>query len=133
MIPFVNDDLQNDFEIEERPSKTYKMDLSQMTIGGWVDGLEAVKQAVYKILETERYDHLIYSWSYGSQLKELFGETIPSVNPEIKQRITDALLQDDRISSVSDFSFESSGGKVTAAFTVNTSMGSIQIEKAVNI
>ncbi|HEX2926160.1 MAG TPA: DUF2634 domain-containing protein [Ruminiclostridium sp.] len=133
MIPFIDDDLQNDFEISVQPSKTYKMNLSQKTIGGWVDGLDAIKQAVYKILETERYEYLIYSWGYGSQLKELFGETIPSVNPEIKQRITDALLQDDRINSVSDFSFESSGGKVTAVFTVNTSMGSIQIEKAVNI
>jgi phage baseplate assembly protein W len=133
MIPFMDDDLQNDFEISVQPSKTYKMDISQKTIGGWTDNLEAVKQAVYKILETERYDYLIYSWNYGSQLKELLGETIPLVNSEIKQRITDALLQDDRINSVSNFSFESSGEEVTAVFTVNTNMGSIQIEKAVNI
>lgn len=133
MIPFMDDDLQNDFEISVQPSKTYKMDISQKTIGGWADNLEAVKQAVYKILETERYDYLIYSWNYGSQLKELLGETIPLVNSETKQRITDALLQDDRINSVSNFSFESSGEEVTAIFTVNTNMGSIQIEKAVNI
>lgn len=133
MIPVGYDDLQNDFEIEQQPSKTYKMNLSQMTIGGWIDGLEALKQAIYKILNTQRYDFLIYSWNYGSQLKELLGEQIPSVYSEIKERITNALLQDDRISSVSDFAFEASRGEVLTMFTVNTSEGSIQIEKVVKI
>lgn len=133
MIPVGYDDLLNDFEINQYPSKTYKMDLVQMTIGGWVDGLEAVKQAIYKILNTQKYDFLIYSWNYGSQLRELLGEQAALIYPELKQRITEALLADDRINSVEDFSFEASRGKVIAGFTVNTSEGSVVIEKAVNI
>ncbi|MHB8064472.1 MAG: DUF2634 domain-containing protein [Ruminiclostridium sp.] len=133
MIPVTYDDLQNDFEIEQQPSRTYKMDLSQMTIGGWVDGIEAVKQAVYKILNTQRYDFLIYSWSYGSALKELFGEQIPAVYSEMKERITHALLQDERISGVDDFFFASSRGEVLVQFTVNSVEGNFNIEKVVKI
>jgi len=133
MIPVSYDDLQNDFEIEQQPSKTYKMDFSQMTLGSWVDGLEAVKQAVYKILNTQRYDFLIYSWSYGSELKELFGEQVPSVYSEIKGRITNALLQDERISGVDKFSFASSRGEVLVQFTVNSIEGNFNIEKVVKI
>lgn len=133
MIPATYDDLINDFEIEQQPFKTYKMDFLQMTIRGWVDGIEAVRQAVYKILNTQKYDFLIYSWSYGSQLRELFGEQISSVYSEIKQRITDALLQDERINSVDDFSLVSSRGEVLVRFTVNTNEGSVEIEKVVKI
>ena len=133
MIPFVYDDLQNDFEIEQQPSETYKMDLSQMTIGGWVDGLEAVKQAAYKILNTQRYDFLIYSWNYGSQLEDLFGEQIPDVHSNIKRRITEALMQDERISGVDGFSFASNKGNVLVQFTVKTREGDFMIEKEVRI
>lgn len=135
MIPQMQmqDDLVNDFEFEQQPSKTYKMNLEQMTIGGWIDGLEAVKQSVYKILNTERYDYLIYSWNYGSELTNLIGEQIQFVNSKIEQKITDALLQDERIEKVSDFTFYSSKGAVIVEFTVTTSEGTFMAEKVVNI
>ncbi len=133
MIPQIYDDLEYDFEFEEQPSKTYKMNLEQMTIGGWIDGVEAVKQSVYKILNTERYDYLIYNWNYGSELNELMGEQISFVNSIIEQKITDALLQDERIEKVSNFIFSSSKGEVIVEFTVITSEGTFMAEKVVNI
>lgn len=36
-----------------------------------MDGMEAVKQAVYKILQTERYKYVIYDWNYGVELEDL--------------------------------------------------------------
>ncbi len=135
MIPQMQmqDDLVNDFEFEQQPSKTYKMNLEQMTIGGWIDGLEAVKQSVYKIINTERYDYIIYSWSYGSELTNLIGEQISFVNSKIEQKITDALLQDERIEKVSNFTFSSSKGAVIVEFTVTSSEGTFIAEKVVNI
>lgn len=133
MIPVTYDDLQNDFEIEQQPSRTYKMDLLQKTIGGWIDGIESVKQVVYKILNTQRYDFLIYSWNYGSELKELFGEQISVVYSEIKERITNALQQDERISGVDGFFFAASRGEVLVQFTVNSIEGNFNIEKVVEI
>lgn len=132
MIPFVNDDLQPDFEITPQPSRTYRLNLNEMRAGGFIDGQEAMKQAVYKILNTERYDYLIYSWNYGSELSGLYGQPVPYVYSEIEKRITEALQKDDRITEIRNFSFDSNKGKVTANFTVVTTEGDFQIEKEVN-
>jgi hypothetical protein len=133
MIPVVNDDLQNDFEYEELPTKTFKLDITSEAIYGFTDGLEAMKQAIYLILNIQRYEYLIYSWNYGVELQDLFGQPVSFVIPELKRRITEALMQDTRITDVSDFSFEVSKGKVHATFTVSTTFGDVQAEKAVDI
>lgn len=131
MIPFADEDLQPDFETVQQPSKTYKMHLEVKRISGLLDGREAMKQAIYKILNTERYDYLIYSWSYGAEMVELLGQPVPYVYSDIKRKITEALSRDDRITGVGDFSFSRSKGKVTAKFTVTTTEGDIEIEKEV--
>ena len=132
MIP-INDDLIQEFEIEEQPTKTYRLNQTKATVNGAVDGLDAIEQAIYKIINTERYSHLIYSWNYGIEFADLFGKPIPYVYPEIKRRITEALLQDDRITSVSDFFFSNQKGKVLTQFKVYTMEGEVNVEKAVNV
>lgn len=133
MLPAVNDDLQKDFNIEEETSYTYKLNLDESTIAGFVDGLEAMKQAIYLILNIERYEYLIYSWNYGIELNDLYGQPIPFVLPELKRRITEALTQDSRILGVDNFSFETNKGKVHATFTVHTIFGDVEAEKVVTI
>jgi Protein of unknown function (DUF2634). len=86
MIPAINDDLQTDFEFEEETSNTYKMNLNDSIIAGYVDEREAMVQAIYLILNIERYEHLIYSWDYGIELIDLFGQPIPFVLPELKKK-----------------------------------------------
>ena len=133
MTPVVNDELLNNFTIEVQPSKTYALDIEKGVIRGYTNGLEAVKQAVYKALNTERYDHLIYSWNYGSELKELFGQPISLVYPEVKRRIEEGLKQDDRISSVENFRFEKKKGALRVTFTVVSTEGSFESEVNVNV
>lgn len=133
MLPAVNDDLQKDFNIEEETSYTYKLDLDNSTIAGYVDDLEAMKQAIYLILNIERYEYLIYSWNYGIELNDLYGQPIPFVLPELKRRITEALVQDSRILGVDNFSFETNKGKVHATFTVHTIFGDVEAERVVTI
>ena len=95
---------------------------------------EAVRQAVYCILNTERYEYLIYPWEYGVELESLFGEPLSYVLPELKRRIEDALTQDDRIVGVGDFVFDTSQkGAVNAIFTIETIYGEMQAEKGVSI
>ena len=133
MLPAVNDDLQKDFEIEEETSHTYKLDLDNSTIAGYVDGLEAMKQAIYLILNIERYEYLIYSWNYGIELNDLYGQPMSFVLPELKRRVTEALVQDSRILGVDNFSFETNKGKVHATFTVHTIFGDVEAERVVTI
>ncbi len=132
MIPVTNDILST-LEIEEQPSKNYKLFFTENIINGYVDKLEAMKQVIYKILNTERYQCLIYSWNYGIETMDLFGEPVSYVCPEIQRRITEALIQDDRINSVDSFEFDYSlKGKLLVTFQVHTIYGDINEEKVVN-
>lgn len=133
MIPATVGFLDQDFEVKERPSMTYKMDLDTGQIRGRADGLEAVKQAIYKVLMTERYQYIMYSWNYGIELLDLYGEPVTYVCPELKRRITEALLGDDRIRSVDSFGFEfPKKRKVHVTFTVHTVFGDVQAEREVD-
>lgn len=133
MIPSKNAIISANLKIESQPSKNYKLYTDRNTISGTCDGLEAMKQVIYKILNTERYQHIMYSWNYGIELLDLFGEPITYVLPELQRRITEALVQDDRIKSVDDFNFETIGKRtVNVTFTIHTIFGDIQEEKAVN-
>ena len=150
------DGLVNDFDVTVSPSLTYAMNIlkdknSNMDetvqqknrvrffIGsrkqkphfiGRFDDTEAVRQAILKILNTERYEYEIYSWDYGIELSDLFGQSMPYVMSEVKQRITDALTADDRIESVDGFEVKKTGKKsLHCTFTVHTVQNDeIQIE-----
>lgn len=133
MIPFTTAILSIG-ENEEQPSQTYKMDVSDEVVRGYTDNLEAMKQAVFKILQTERYQSLIYSGGYGVELADLFGQPISYVQPELERRIREALLQDERILSVGDFEFSAKKkGELLAAFKVKTVFGDFSAERSVNI
>lgn len=130
MIPA--DNVVDDFKIEPQPSKSWRIDLNNKSVSGLVDGLEEVKQTIFKILNTERYKYLIYSWNYGVELEDLYGKHVSYVCAELKRRITEALVQDDRIESVDSFVFDTSKKRiVTVKFTVHTILGDTEAEKAV--
>lgn len=132
MIPSSDNVLTQELEEEILPSKNYKMNIQQNVINGYCDEIEAMKQVIYKILNTERYQYLIYSWDYGIELMDLFGEPISFVCPELERLIKEALEQDDRIELVDDFQFDISVKKtVDVTFTVHTIFGDIREEKEV--
>ena len=122
-------------EFVEQPSKTYKMNLyTGERVQGYTDGLEAIKQAVYKILNTERYSYIIYSWNYGIELKDLFGQAMSYVCPELERRVTEALTQDTRITAVTNFEFDTSKrGVLSTTFTVHTDLGSFEAGKELEV
>jgi hypothetical protein len=133
MIPSTNTFLLTDLEVETQPSLNYKMHIEQNVVNGNCDGQEAMKQVIYKILNTERYQYIIYSWDYGIELMNLFGEPVSYVVPELQRRIEEALLQDDRITAVDEFEFDTSTkGVVKATFVAHTIFGDIEAEKVVN-
>ena len=127
MIPTTDNDLLT-LEVETQPSLTYALDIESGRIRGTADGAEALKQAIYLILSTERYEYLIYSWNYGVELKELIGQEKEYVFSEIKRCITEALLQDDRISAVDGFDFETGKKSVHVTFTAHTIYGEMEVE-----
>lgn len=115
------------------PSLTWKIHEEQGLVRGTVDEREAMMQAVNKILQTERYRYDIYDWNYGVELEELYGKNVSFVIPELKKRIEEALLADDRVTAVTDFSFQQEKGSVTASFLVHTIFGEMRAERTVDI
>lgn len=120
-----------DLEEEQQPSLTYGIDFEKGRIIGMIDGLEAVKQAVFLILQTERYRYLIYSDDYGSELEGLIGRNPLFVQSELKRRIREALMQDDRIEDVTNFNIRFDGDSALVRFTVVSIFGNFEAEQEV--
>lgn len=118
-------------EEQEQPSRTYKLDFKTKRIVTMTDGLEALEQAVYKILSTERYEYLIYSPDYGFEPPFMLDEV--TFRSEIVRRIREALLQDDRILDVVDFEIEIDGDSATVTCTVISKYGDFKITKEVDM
>ena len=133
MIPQVQDDLKEDFAFTVLPSRTFKRNPSTKTITGTIDQVKAVEQAVFLILNVERYEWLIYSWNYGFEKKRLIGKPVDYCIPEIERGVKEALLQDDRITAVENFQFEVNKKKVLTTFTVVSIFGPIFTEMEVDI
>ena len=134
LIPDSSYDLTDAFQYETQPGFTYKLHTDSQRIGGYVDNLEAYKQAVYKILNTERYRYVIYSWNYGVELEGLVGKHIAYIVPEIERRIIEALMQDDRTERVDSFEFDTSKqGIVSVTFKAHSIYGDANIQTQVAI
>lgn len=133
MIPY--SDEPESFELTDEPqaAKTYKLFPAEHAAAGLTDGVDALRQAIFLMLSIERYENLIFSWDYGLELADLYGMPKAYVESELKQRIPEALLQDDRIVGVDSFSFEEAGKKITASFTVHSIYGDLQESKEVSV
>ena len=105
--------------------RTYKM--SDTQIAGVVDGMEALKQSIYKALSTEQYEYPIYSFQYGIAWKQLIGEDRSYVRAELRRMVEELLMRDDRIRSVDGFEFSFSGDSCHCSFNVSSIYGDIRV------
>lgn len=134
LLPSTGDDLDLvAFHMGIQPGFTHKLDIAQQRVRGTTDERDAVLQAAYLILNVERYMYPIYSRRYGSELTDLIGKPKDYAMSELKRRITEALLQDDRITSLSDWEFETGRKSVTAKFVIHTIYGDVEASKEVDI
>ena len=89
---------------------------------------------VMKILSTERYAYVIYSSQYGVELDRMIGQDYDFIVSDLERTITEALLADDRILSITDFVAEQTAiDRMTVTFTVNSVVGSTNINTEVII
>ena len=112
--------------VERMPSKTYRIDTSRGVVSGATDGAEAVAQAIWKILNTERFAYLIYSSDYGVTLHDLIGKDLGFVEAELERRIKEALSVDDRVLNASDFRFSYDDGELVVSFYADTVLGPVE-------
>lgn len=89
-----NSTIQN-ITIKTQPSLTYRDNGNNII--GKTDGLEAITQTVWHILNTERYAYSIYPDWYGMELEKYKGQPFSYLEAQIENDLRSALLQDDRI------------------------------------
>lgn len=101
---FNNEYTENEVEVLEQPSFTHKMLIDEERVIGYTDGFEAIKQFIYKCINTEKGIYPIYP-SFGVKKRDLFGKPKNYAFVVLTRRITDALMLDDRIDDVYDFRY----------------------------
>lgn len=116
MIPNINN---YDVSIKPYSDKTYKLGNCNV----YISGDEAIKQAVYKILNTQRYEYVIYSYNYGIEINDLIGMPYDYIYSEIENRIVEALMVDERILSVDNFIFTKNKKDLYVSFDINNKIG----------
>lgn len=135
MIPssqevFSQDENSENYEI--LPAKTYRIDPVTKRIIGMIDGGEAVLQFIRKVLNTDKYAYEIYDWYYGNELLGLVGQPYDYIVTRIPNIFREALLVDDRIVDVRDFSFiRTSIDVLVVSCKVDTVYGTIEYEQEV--
>lgn len=102
MIPKITS--SEDISVQQFKTKTYRLDFVNKRIVGMIDNLDAMVQATYKVLLTERYSERIYSGDYGIELQRLIGASMPFVEANIKTTIEETLKPDLRFKEVESVS-----------------------------
>lgn len=127
---------EQEIEIINIPTKTFKLDFNKSRVRNLFDGIDALKQSIYKILMTERYKYSIYNWDYGIELENLIGMLKGYVKTEAERLIKEALLQDDRIENVYNFNFydlKDDKSAILVEFFIKSIFGEFSIDWRLNI
>lgn len=110
-------------QVESQPGKTWYIDKTTNRIHGECDGWLAARQAVEVILNVERFRWQIYLPSSGMQWEGLIGQDAGYVAAELQRRVREALMMDDRVRGISNYTYSVEGDALRASFTVNTVFG----------
>ena len=135
MIPestnyFMQNENSDDYQI--LPTKTYKIDRANRRIIGMIDEKEAVFQYIEKVLNTDKYAWEIYDWYYGNELLKLVSHSYDYICTRIPNIFREALLTDDRIVDVRDFTFtKTSIDSMEVSCVVDTVYGKIDYKQEV--
>lgn len=116
----------------ERPSLTWYLDFNRGRITRMADGIDAIKQTIFQILQTDRFAHVIYSFNYGHELGRCIGKSPLFVRSEVERMLQEALEQDDRIQSIENVRADVQGDRITVAFFVATVYGTFEFTQEVS-
>lgn len=114
---------------EPEPLRTYALDFESGTIGSAIDGKAALKQFVIKAIKTARFRFAIYDDNYGCELDDLIGQNASQalLESEIPRVIEEALIYDDRIERVYNFTITKETNVLTVSFYIDTADDTMQM------
>lgn len=87
-----------------------------------VDKMEALKIWIDFTIKTARYRFPAYSFDYGCEIEHFIGLDIPQhvIDTEVKRVVKEALIYDDRIIDITNFTFSREKDKLEISITLKT-------------
>lgn len=121
-------------ELEEitLPTRTYLVQNGRIL--SMTDGMEAIRQAIEKILLTPRFSVLWLSPNYGHDLEDLLGKSIDYAKADIERIINEAFSDDDRIETVEINAIDQMNkDTLLVSMNVESVFGDMAVEKEVMV
>lgn len=125
MLPQSNIDLSRGIVFQDQPSLTWIADPVTNRLRGRGDNWEAVRQAVEVIVNVERFKWQIYTPNFGTDYDGLLGTEPGYAASELRRRLEDAFLPDNRILGVKDYAYTFKDVSLTVTFTALTVFGDV--------
>ncbi|GAP04876.1 DUF2634 domain-containing protein [Fructobacillus tropaeoli] len=112
------------------PSRTYEV--LNGRIMNLIDGQEAMRQAIEKALQTQRYSVAWLSKNYGTDLEQLVGKSLDYAKSEVKRMISETFAADKRIIDVEVTNIDEMNKTDLAVYVnISTSFGKVAVVKEV--
>lgn len=125
MLPQSNIDLSRGIVFQDQPSLTWIVDPVTNRLRGRGDNWEAVRQAVEVIVNVERFKWQIYTPNFGTDYDGLLGTEPGYAASELRRRLEDAFLPDNRILGIKDYAYTFRDVSLTVTFTALTVFGDV--------
>ena len=125
MLPQYNIDLSRGVVFQDQPSLTWIADPVTNRLRGRGDNWEAVRQAVEVIVNVERFKWQIYTPNFGTDYGGLLGTDPGYAASELRRRLEDAFLPDNRILGIKDYAYTFRDVSLTVTFTALTVFGDV--------
>jgi hypothetical protein len=131
LFPFIDQEDKSEEIINKKKIPIeYEVDFKTGKLTGrMVQGKEAIKIWIYKVLMTPRFRHLIYTWDYGVETEDLINKSFDRafVESELQRYIKEALFVNSYIKEVTNFSVTFEKTLLICDFTVITDFGEVEI------
>lgn len=125
MLPQSRIDLSQGVVFQDQPSLTWIADPVTNRLRGRGDNYEAVRQAVEVIVNVERFKWQIYTPNFGTDYDGLLGTEPGYAASELRRRLEDAFLPDNRILRITDYVYSFQGVSLSVSFNVQTVFGDV--------
>ncbi|MDU4596435.1 DUF2634 domain-containing protein [Clostridium botulinum] len=94
-----------------------------------VEGNQALKIWIWKVLKTARYRYLAYSWNYGQEYETLIGKGLSAaaLKLEVERYIKESILINPYVKDIYNLNIIVEGAKLNIDFIVSTVYGEVDI------
>ncbi len=114
---------------------TWFIDWERQRIDRYATEYEELAQTIQRALMTDRFYYNIYTWQYGSELKDLIGtKNLKYIEGAIKKDIKDALVFEPRVLNIDSVKVQRTDDHTYLVnVIISTTLGAIRKELEYNV